>query len=124
MATTHNSKRLVLSTILSLSTLVAACSGNSPTAPSAPPPPPPPPACQANNTATVSFGNGTNLTLTVRWDGSIVGTIAPGQSTQPMTVSAGSSHRDEFIVANTNLLFCAGNPNFAQCSNNTITCTP
>src|SRR5262245_55671803 len=122
MATAQNSKRLLILTILILGPLmVAACSGNSPTAPT-PPPPPPPPSCQTNNTADIAFINGLNLTTTVRWDGSIIATLGPGQSTSPITAAAGTPHRLDFLIANTGVIACTGTPVLAQCSNTTQTC--
>jgi hypothetical protein len=103
--------------------MTTACAGSSPTAPSTPTPPPQA-ACQVNNTADVAFANGTNLTLTVRWDGSIVGTLGPGQTSSSMTVPAGVMHRNEMIVANTGVAACTATPSLAQCSTNTLTCRP
>src|SRR5215475_5639349 len=107
--------RVFVSFTLAAALVLSACGGSSPTAPTTPPVPATP-ACQANNTAEITFRNGTNLTLNVQWDGSLVSTLGPSQQSQSMTVAAGVQHRDAFIVANTGLTFCAGTPVLAQCS--------
>lgn len=88
------------------------------------PVPPPVPACQANSTATVSFGNrSANTTQTVSWDGLIVATLAPGATSAAFTTAAGVAHRMEFKVSNSNVLACAvSNPIPNTCGSHTYTC--
>jgi hypothetical protein len=66
-------------------------------------------ACETDNTATVSFGNrSTASTHDIVWDGSRVATLAPGQTSDPMTVVAGVEHMLQFLVADTTTPACAG----------------
>lgn len=122
-----------LAILVSCVTVLVACGdGNdnrtftSPTPPPAPSPPPPPPvpACQANNTASVRFGNrSASTTHTVFWNGLNVATLAPGQDSQPIVAAAGVAHRWEVRITNSNLLACAvAMPIAATCSTPLYTC--
>lgn len=104
--------------VVALSLLAISCGSNTPTAPT-PPPPPPVPACQANNTASVTFRNDSrSTTQDIYWDGLKYFTLAPGQtSTPPLVVAAGVAHRLEPRITNTNNLACqASSPIPAICS--------
>jgi hypothetical protein len=109
-------------TLIAATLLLNAC-GAAPAAPT-PPPPPPVPACQANNTADVSFGNrSTSATQDIFWDGLRVATITPGANSAPRTVAAGVAHRLEVRVTNTMLLACqASSPIPAVCATPIYTC--
>ncbi len=76
--------------------IISACAGD-PVAPTPPPVAPPViPACQANNTADVSFGNESAvLSHRIFWDGRDVAVVAPGEVSSSMTVTAGVAHRLE-----------------------------
>lgn len=83
------------------------------------------PDCEKNNTATVRFRNdsGTSKSYDVIWDGSrIVSDLAPGQTIQTFTQSAGP-HTLLFRVAGTQTAACSqSSPNLAQCSGWTYFC--
>jgi hypothetical protein len=100
--------------------LAAGCSKDEPSTPLAPSVP----ACQANNTATVSFRNrSSGTTYTVQWDGATITTLAPGQDSQVITAAAGVQHTVRFFIANTNLLACnAAFPVLAACSDVFYSC--
>lgn len=85
---------------------------------------PPIPACQANNTASITFGNrSAGTTQTVFWDGLGVATLTPGQNSGAITAAAGVAHRLETRITNSSLLACAiSNPVPAQCSAPLYTC--
>lgn len=77
------------------------------------------PACQANNTGEVAFRN-TNpkpIAQDIIWDGSrIFRGVAPGQTTPPITASAGVAHTLTFVVVNSNQIACStSSPILIQC---------
>jgi hypothetical protein len=116
-------KRWMLCGIL----VIAACGKETPVAPTPPPAPAPAPviaACQSNNTATVSFENTSRSTThTVKWDGFVVATLAPGETSESRTVAAGVSHTYAAYIANTSALACAvGQPVPATCSSTRYGC--
>lgn len=85
----------------------------------------PTPACQANNTATVTFSNTSTSTVQeVVWDGIRVATLQPGQSTDRMNAAANVAHsmifRDTLNRANRGCTLAT--PILAQCSDRTFTC--
>jgi hypothetical protein len=92
--------------------LVAACGENNAA------PTPTVPSCQANNTASVRFGNVTAATtLDIYWDGLKVATLAAGQTSAPVVVSAAVAHRLDFVITNTTRLACVtSNPIPSQCA--------
>ncbi len=102
--------------------LSAACGSSPPVAPT--PPPPVIPVCQANNTASVSFGNRSAATThDIFWDGLRVATVTPGQTSSPITVAAGAAHTLQFRITNTSTLACStSSPIPAQCSTPVYTC--
>lgn len=102
--------------------LAAGCGGTSaPTAPVVPVVP----ACQANNTASVAFGNrSANFTYTVSWDGLTAATLAPGATSTAFDTAAGVAHQLIFRYANTNVLACAtSNPIPTTCGTPVYTCS-
>lgn len=107
---------------LILALMSAACGGNSTPVPTTPTPVIP--ACQANNTASVSFGNrSANTTQDIFWDGLRVATITPGQNSNPITAAAGVAHNMQFRITNTTLLACAVSaPIPVQCDTPLYTC--
>jgi hypothetical protein len=114
-------RRTLLLVVVTVTVVDVACGGSkTPTAPATPPVP----ACQANNTASVRFGNrAANTTQDVFWDGLRVTTLTPGQDSTPLTAAAGVAHRMEFRITNTNFLACAvTNPIPVQCSTPIYTC--
>jgi hypothetical protein len=108
--------------LLVVALLASAC-GSQPVQPT-PPPPPPVPACQANNTADVSFGNrSASTTQDIFWDGLRVATITPGTNSAARTVAAGVAHRLEVRITNTTLPACsASSPIPAVCATPIYTC--
>lgn len=85
------------------------------------------PACRTNNTASVSFGNRSATTAhDVYWDGFRLFTLTPGQTSDPITVAAGVTHRLQPMIANTDdfdAIACNGsNHVLSQCERRTITC--
>ena len=102
----------------------AACS-KSPAAPTVQPTPIPMPACQANQTATVTFKNtARSSTHTVLLDGVTVATLAPGQESARLTAAASVAHTVEFRVTNTTRLACVTtHPIWAICANEGLTCS-
>lgn len=88
--------------------------------------PTPPAACQMNNTADVAFRNnsGSNMTYQIRWDGSIIGVVNPGQTRLNRTVSAGTAHTLTFRNGNNTADACAPiAPALAQCSSTVFSCS-
>lgn len=98
---------------------LSACGSDSPA-----PAPTPVPACQANNTATLTFQNSSvsGATYDVLIDGVRTGSIAPGQASPATTVAASAAHTIVFRVTNTSLIACSASPVPAQCSTQTLTC--
>ncbi|MCH7565529.1 MAG: hypothetical protein IH968_17085 [Gemmatimonadetes bacterium] len=83
-------------------------------------------ACEANNSAQISFRNNsnTNRTYNVIWDGSNLVTITPGSTSRQFTVAAGVQHTLVFRFTNTNTNACnPSTPTLSQCSTGTISCT-
>ena len=118
--------RLILA--LSVFSFCLACGGGStPTTPTSTAinfPPVTVSACQANNTALVSFQNrSTTVTLDVIWDGAKTFTLTPNQTSAGSTVAAGVQHTLRFQVTNTLVVFCAqGTPTLARCESQTYVC--
>ena len=123
---------MVLLLVVALSTGgTSGCSSDSggatePELPPPPPPPPPPPlACVTNNTATLISRNDSQSArnYVVVLNGSIIGTIVPGDSTIS-TVAAQIAHTLEFNLDNMGTPACSqANPILAQCATNTFFCT-
>lgn len=85
----------------------------------------PDPPCVVNRTATVTFENRstTSKTYDVIWDGSRIATLAPGQESNSITVSAGS-HTLLFKIANSSSNACSqASPNLAQCDSRVFYCS-
>ena len=83
-------------------------------------------ACETNNTAQVKFQNksNTNKTYDIIWDGSKVGTVAPGATSSTSTVAAGVQHTLVFKITNTNTEACTpSTPTPAKCTSQTYSCT-
>ena len=80
--------------------------------------------CQTTNTANVSFGNRSNsMSFDIIWDGLQLQTLAPGQTSTPLTVAAGTAHNLIFYVAGTKNLGCVYATVLpAQCSTPVYTC--
>jgi hypothetical protein len=99
--------------LLLLAVILASCGGND-----SPSSPPAPPACQANNTADVTFQNRstTGITMDVVLDGVLLETLTPGQTGLTRPVSAGVVHTIVFKNDATAAVICSGTPNLAQCS--------
>jgi hypothetical protein len=88
--------------------------------------PTPPAACQLNNTADVAFRNnsGSNMTYQIRWDGSIIGVVNPGQTRLNRAVSAGTTHTLTFRNGNNTANACAPMaPTLAQCTSTIFSCS-
>jgi hypothetical protein len=104
---------------------VLSCSKDSnPAAPT----PAPVLACVTNNTAQLSFRNGSStVTMDVVVDGikSALSPLAPGVTVGPVTLAAGVAHSVQFRVTNSMYPACSsGAPVLAQCSTQTVSCTP
>jgi hypothetical protein len=110
-------------TLLVAALLASACGGSSPNAPTTPQAPAVP-ACQSANTATVTMTNASpnNFTFDILIDNITRGTVTPGQSAPPMTVTAGVNHTFTSRVTNTNVIGCTSTTSFAQCTNQSLTC--
>lgn len=111
-------KKFLLVLVLALA---SACgSDQAPAAPTAPALP----ACQTNNTATVALQNisRTNSTYDFLIDNIREATVAPNQTTPPITVSAGAQHSVVTRFTNTSIAACSSTTSFAQCSTQTLTC--
>lgn len=82
-------------------------------------------SCQVNNTATVTIGNrSASASHDVIWDGIGLGTLGPGQNSNPIVAAAGVPHTLSARIANTSRLACAtSTPILAQCSTPVITCS-
>lgn len=94
------------------------------TSASLPPPPPPPPACKSHNTGSVSFQNRTDKTThDVFWNGAQVATLAPGQTSSPITAAAGVAHDLKFFITNSRTLACGPvTPILVQCGEEILYC--
>jgi len=81
-------------------------------------------SCAANGTAQIQFSNrSANSTYSVVWDGSITATLAPGVTSEFMTVAAGD-HTLEFRYANSSTSACSvSTPVLAQCSSMVYWCS-
>lgn len=105
-----------------LALLGAACGGDdkSPAAPT----PAPVAACVTNNTATVAFQNRfTTGTMDILLNGAKVVTLAPGQSSNAFTVSAGVMQTVVWQWTNTTSWACnPTTPTPAQCSSMVYWC--
>jgi len=83
-------------------------------------------ACQMFSTAAVSFANRTttNTTYDVVWDDTRVATVAPSQTSAPITAVAGVAHTLSFRVTNTASAACTpSNPVPQACAAQTYTCS-
>lgn len=84
-------------------------------------------ACELNNTAQVRFENRSagNRSYDIVWDGIRTASgLAPGQSTDPITVAAGVAHTLRFQLANSATLACnQASPVLTQCSSQVYWCT-
>lgn len=85
----------------------------------------PTPACQLNNTGWVRFGNrSATASHDIIWDGIRIFTVAPGQDSPEISVTAGVTHTLSSRVANSSRLACStANPIIAQCDRRILTCT-
>lgn len=91
-----------------------------------PPPPPPPPLCETNDTGEVFFSNTSNSNSThdIIWDGVKIATVAPNQSSQVFTYSAGVPHTLVFRFTNTSDDACtASTPILTQCQQQGFSCS-
>lgn len=81
--------------------------------------------CEVNNTAIVTFSNkSASSTYAVLWDGSIITTLAPGETSESYTVSAGIQHTLLFRYSNSTTAACSqSTPTLAQCSSINYFCT-
>lgn len=107
--------------IVSLFVATSACSKDTPTAPT----PPPVASCVTNNTAQLAFGNvSAARTYAVLFNGALVATLGPGQTTPSAPVAAGVQHTILFTYANTNNQLACNplTPVLAQCQVQTYTC--
>lgn len=105
--------------LLTLAMLIISCSGDSsPTAPSVP-------ACEANNTATMTFTNlsASNRSYVIAVDGVRLGNLAPGQTSPPQTFAAGVQHSVFWLFASNDKIACTGFPILAQCSSASYSCS-
>ncbi len=90
------------------------------------PPPPPPPLCETNDTGEVFFSNTSNSNSThdIIWDGVKIATVAPNQSSQVFTYSAGVPHTLVFRFTNTSNDACTpSTPILTQCQQQGFTCS-
>lgn len=103
--------------------VAAACSKNSPTAPTQSPPPVVP-SCQTNNTASIAFENKfPSTTLDIVWDGAKIVTLTPGATSSPFTFAAGVAHTLRFQITNTTQLACTQiAPVLTMCGTGTYFC--
>ena len=109
--------------LLALIVLFAACNGANPVAPTLLAKQP---ACQTFSTAAVSFANRTtsNTTYDIFWDDSRVATVAPSQTSVPITAVAGVTHSLSFRITNTTSAACTpSNPVPTPCAAQTYTCS-
>lgn len=106
--------------VLILGLISAACGSSAPTAPSAPPAP----VCQTNQTADLTLANASpnNYTFDVLIDNVRRGTVSPGQSLGPVSVTAGINHTVESRLTNTTVVACTSTTSFAVCTTPTLTC--
>jgi len=91
----------------------------------APEPEIPIPECQRNNTGTVTFMNmsANNYTYNVIWDGSLLTTLGPWDTSPSYTVAAGQ-HSLTFKISNTGKQACnSANPVIVQCKAHTYSCS-
>jgi hypothetical protein len=95
------------------------CGSETPTSPT-----PVLPLCQTQNTAQLTLTNGSpnNLTFDVVVDNILRGTMAPGASVGPLTLTAGGMHTIESRVTNTSIVGCTSTTSFAACSSQALTC--
>ena len=108
--------------LLALVVVFAACNGTNLVTPTLPAGP----ACQMFSTAAVSFANRTtsNTTYDIFWDDSRVATVAPSQTSVPITAVAGVAHSLSFRITNTTSAACTpSNPVPARCAAQTYTCS-
>ncbi|MCA1559471.1 MAG: carboxypeptidase-like regulatory domain-containing protein [Acidobacteria bacterium] len=85
------------------------------------------PACRTNNTASVSFGNRSATTAhDVYWDGFLLFTLTPGQTSDPITVAALLQHTLQPMIANSDdfdAIACNRSTHIlSPCERSTITC--
>jgi hypothetical protein len=84
----------------------------------------PAPSCLGQNTGRIAFRNASPRVIEdFRWDGILLITLAPGQTSEPFVTTAGT-HTLQVLVTGTNTTACdTSTPNIAQCSkNNLFTC--
>jgi hypothetical protein len=83
------------------------------------------PLCEINDTAEVNFRNdSTTITMEVVWDGAVIATLDPGETSDDFTQNVGN-HTSVFRNANTHENVCAiASPNLAQCTVHTYSCEP
>jgi hypothetical protein len=108
--------------LLALIVVFAACNGPNPVTPTLMARP----ACQMFSTAAVSFANRTtsNTTYDILWDDSRVATVAPSQTSAPITAVAGVAHSLSFRITNTTSAACTpSNPIPTLCAAQTYTCS-
>ena len=104
--------------------LSAVACGDGPAAPTPQPTPVPIPTCQSNQTATVTFGNRSNSTYTVVFDGATVATLGPGQDSPRQVVAANVAHTLDFFISNTNRRACTTSmPVYTICADRITTCS-
>lgn len=99
-------KRILFGIVVVLS---ASCGRNNPVAPTpvAAPPPPVVQACVTNRTGTVSLRNNGSRTVDMIWNGSVRGTVTPGQTLAEFTVAAsGPQYIFEAKITNTTSYPC------------------
>jgi hypothetical protein len=100
--------------ILVLAVVASACGSDSPAAPT-PQAAPVVPACQSQNTALLTMANASpnNFTFDVLIDNIGRGTMAPGGSVGPVTLTAaGASHSVVSRVTNTTVVACTSTTSF------------
>jgi hypothetical protein len=110
-------RRLAVCVVL----LCAGCSGSSPAAPT----PPPLPACQSQNTFELTVRNQSpeNYTFDLLIDNVTRGTMGPGQSVGPLTLTAGVNHAIVSRVTNSQIIGCTSTASYPQCSTQMLICT-
>lgn len=83
------------------------------------------PACQRNNTAMIQFGNrSATASHDIIWDGALIFTLKPGETSSFITTAAGVPHTLRFRVSGTSRLACNdSSPVLTQCDREGTSCS-